>query len=855
MFYIFVLLACWATPLKGLSKEDPVPAYDEILVFLNVQGIGTTQVSAAIVNDTAYLSVTNIFDFLKIKNTPGEYLDSITGFVSSPQAAFTINKKNNSIVYQEKTFILPPNSLIHSATGLYLRSDYFGEIFGLHCRFNFRNLSVILSTSIELPVLREMRLEAMRTNLMQLRGEVTADTTIDRRYNFFKLGMSDWSVINTKDLSNGYLDTRLHLALGGILAGGETNIAFNYRNNFPFREREQFYQWRYVDNNNRLFKQARVGKIFTPSISSIFSPVIGVQITNNPAIYRRSFGTYTLTYHIEAGWTAELYVNNTLVDYSKAEVTGITTFQVPLVYGSSQVKIRFYSPWGEEKISEQNIEVPFNFLPQREFEYTVSAGMVEDSLHSRFSRINGNYGLTGRLTVGGGVEYLSSVRSGTVIPFANASFRVSAKLLVAGEYSYGVRSKLAGTYRTKSDILIEFNYTRYKQRQKAINNTFLEERKATVSFPLRKKNFALFSRLSLYQVILPSTQLTTGKVPGSKYTTAEALISGVVWGINTNLSTYGLFIGKNTPYVYSNLTTTFRLPGKLICSPQLQYEYSKFKIISIKGEVGRYLNTRGYVNIFYENNIKSNFQNTGVGLRYDFSFAMTGLSLVKGNHGRGALVQSASGSLLYDDESKKMMPSNRNSVGRGLITILPYLDINANGKRDAGEPRVQGINVRINGGRIRHNKNDTTITISDLEAYAGYMVTLSESFENIAWHLTNKTVSITVDPNQFKLVEIPVKVIHEVTGSVSNNDQQKRLARVIVSFYHSDFSLAGEAVTEADGTFSYNSLPPGDYFVQVNTTQLEKMKMKTTQRPLRFTIAANKNGDVIDGLDLIVEAK
>jgi hypothetical protein len=56
-------------------------------------------------------------------------------------------------------------------------------------------------------------------------------------------------------------------------------------------------------------------------------------------------------------------MNNSLVDYAKAPTAGFYTFQVPLVYGNSLVKLRFYGPWGEELSREQNIQIPFNFLP------------------------------------------------------------------------------------------------------------------------------------------------------------------------------------------------------------------------------------------------------------------------------------------------------------------------------------------------------------------------------------------------------------------------------------------------------------------------------------------------------------
>src|SRR5665811_2592471 len=101
--------------------------------------------------------------------------------------------------------------------------------------------------------------------------------------------------------------------------------------------------------------------------------------TSAPTTFRRSFGSYTLTDKTEPGWIVELYVNNVLVDYVKADASGFFTFEVPIVYGNTQVKLRYYGPWGEERTREQNIIIPYNFLPHKEFEYTVSAGVVEDS--------------------------------------------------------------------------------------------------------------------------------------------------------------------------------------------------------------------------------------------------------------------------------------------------------------------------------------------------------------------------------------------------------------------------------------------------------------------------------------------
>ncbi|HLX65849.1 MAG TPA: hypothetical protein VKR41_02605, partial [Puia sp.] len=644
-----VLLALSVTR-PGMAGGDPDPPYEEILVLMNVQGIGGVQIPAAINNNVAYLSVSDVLDYLKIKNTVFPGMDSISGFFILQQSAFLIDFSHNRIVFQGRNFALAPNAFIRTETDLYLRSDYFGTVFGLNCKFNFRTLSILLTTSLDLPVIREKREEEIRNNLNRLRGEATADTTIGRSYPLFRLGMADWGIVATQGAQQGLPeqdDNRLYLALGGVLAGGETEVALNYDNNTPFSGNQQFFQWRYVDNDNPGLRQVTAGRIYTPSIASIYSPVIGVQFTNAPTVYRRSFGTYNLTYYSEANWIVELYMNNTLVDYAKAPAAGFYNFKVPLVYGNSLLKLRFYGPWGEELSHEQNIQIPFNFLPKGEFEYTAGAGIVQDSLDSRFSRVSCNYGLGERLTVGSGVEYLSSIVTGKEIPFVNASLRLSSNFLVSGEYALGVRAKAVATYRLPSDLQLELDYIRYTRGQEAINLSYLEERKAIVSFPFRRKKFALFSRFSAYQAILPATELTSA----AKYTTLEGLLSGVFLGVNTNLTTYAWFVPQTAPYFYSNLSMAFRLPGRFILTPQVQYEYAQRRISDFRTEMGKYVNSRGFLNVFYEKNIKSNFTSIGLSMRYDFSFALTSMSATRVG-AAVALVESGSGSLIYDDRTK-----------------------------------------------------------------------------------------------------------------------------------------------------------------------------------------------------------
>lgn len=852
-----ILLTCISA--SAFARQTPDDYY-ETSVFLVVQGIGGREIPANINEETAYLSVTDVFDFLKIRNTLSGGGDTVSGFFITEQAPFLIDKLNHRIQYQDKVYDLLKEDFIGTTTGLFLKSTIFGQVFGLDCKFNFRGLSVNMTTKLELPAIREMRQELMHKNLNRLKGQVKADTTIGHTYRLFQFGMADWSVITTQRSAGGN-DALLNLSLGATLAGGEATVSLNYnkyadqRPPFstdstmyvirPFDQKQQYYRWRYVNNNHPALRQVIAGKIFTQSISSIYDPVVGVQVTNTPTTYRRSFGSYTLSNFTEPGWTVELYVNNELVNYAVADASGFFTFQVPLVYGNSLVKLRFYSPWGEERTREESISVPFNFLPRREFEYTASAGVVEDSVNSRFARVNFNYGAARYLSFGGGIEYLSSVTTGSSMPFVNVSARLAPNLLLSGDYTYNVRGRGILSYRMPSNLQFELDYTRYKRGQKAINFNYLEERKLIVSKSFSGQRFALFSRITLDQIILP----------GTKYTTAEWLMSGALFGVGANLTTYGIFAEASNPYVYSNLSLSFRLPARLTLTPQIQYEYDKSRIISTRCEVGKYMFRHAYMNVTYEQNFKSHFTNVGLSLRYDFSFSQVSFSAWRTDN-LTTLIESARGSLMHNGKTGYTDFNNRSNVGTGGIIVLPFLDLNNNGHRDAGEPKVAGLQLSLNGGRIVMNKKDTTISVTSIEPYSNYFIDMSQNnFENIAWQLKKKTMSVYIEPNQLKLVEIPVSVVGEVSGTVYQEDgsRQTGLGRITVMIYDKRSHLVAHVLSEEDGFFSFIGLASGSYIARVDTVQLQKLGMTVVPTEIPFKINNSVDGDVVDGLKFLLK--
>jgi hypothetical protein len=253
---------------------------------------------------------------------------------------------------------------------------------------------------------------------------------------------------------------------------------------------------------------------------------------------------------------------------------------------------------------------------------------------------------------------------------------------------------------------------------------------------------------------------------------------------------------------------------------------------------------RGYVNFTFEQNYKSNITNVGIGFRYDLDFAQTSMSAWRGS-GVSTIVEAARGGMMYDKHAHYFQMNNRINVGTGGVTLIPFLDMNANGKRDNNEPRVAGVKVNVRYGNVIYSKTDSTIMITQLEPFVNYYVTVdANSLENIAWRLDNQTYSIAIDPNKLKVVAIPVRVVGEADGRVFLDNVPQ--GRVLVLIRDNKGGLVARALTEPDGTFSYIGLAPGTYTASIDQVQLKKLHRRSVPGSIPFTIRALRDGDVVE---------
>lgn len=841
---LLVIFVLTGIPLLSYSQEAENNDFDELSVFLSIPRVGSAEVPAAIKNNEAYLSVIDLFNYLKIKvdYTPG--FDEVTGFIVSPDAQYSILRPQNKIIYQKKEYLLTHEDFIRTESSLYINARVFGDVFGLVMSFNFRSLSISLNTQVELPIIREIRLEQMRKNISQIQSEVNPDTTYWMRRSFIHAGNLDWNVNSNQQL-DGDINTRFNLRAGTQLFGGEANFTLNFDTDNPFDIKQQDYLWRYANNNNKVIRQLSLGRVSSSGKVSLAAPLVGAHITNAPTTYRRSFGTYILSDMTEPGWMVELYVNNILINYMQADASGFFSFEVPLVYGETNVKLQFYGPYGEERSEERVLSIPFNFLPKGTLEYNLTAGITEDSLMAKYARADLNYGFGKSLSAGAGVEFYSALSENKFMPYVKSSLKILPEMLLNAEYVHKVKFESVLSYRIAKNLNIELNYLKYNKNQKAYPTSTLEERRVSLALPIRGKGFSMFARVAAMQLILPNANTFA----------TEMILSAGFRSVSANLSTQARFFSGSNPFIYSALSMAFRLPAGFIITPLTQFNYTSGSFVNAKVSIDKQFSKIGYANLSYEQNFATKTSNIELGMRFELSFARFSVNARKSGKSY-SFSESIGGGVIVDAKNKYIAFRNRGSAGRGGAIIIPFLDINCNGTMDEGENAISGISARVSGGISQFDEKSSTIRVTDLEPYTVYNIEVSaSSTENISWQIPFKVIGVEAEPNKMKRVEIPVFPLGEVSGMVylkQGERPESGLGRMIVDVYSSDGRKIKSLLSEPDGYYSYLGLKPGRYYVSLDSVQLGKLNMNISDISIPFTVQPSYDGDIVGGLDFTV---
>lgn len=850
MLFFFIIISFYAKTTPTEYKEiklDPIVSFDQVPIDVIVKGYLQFEVDAIITGKSlAYVNVEELFKKLGIYVTSENNGTILKGFIENETITYKIDLNTKQITIGN-TIVKSENGIAYKLGAIYVETSILNEAFNMELIFNFRSLSIKLEANFELPSVKLARLEKIRKNIKRLQSndEDTFDKIIGRDYHLFKGGAIDWAVSSFQ--TKGFKpNNRFYLGLGSELFYGEARVSINYLDRRKFDRRQLYYNWRWINNDNNIVKQVQLGKISTQTISFLRAPVVGARINNSPNTIRKAKGTYTISDYSEPNWTVELYINDALVDYTSTDASGFYLFNVPVVYGYTTLTLKFYGPLGEERIEEKIINTPYTFMPSGVLEYNIAGGVLEDDAGSSFARSEVNYGINKSITIGTGIEYLTSIPEHPYIPFANLAIQPFSKMILNFKYAHNVSFKSTLNYYFGRSAFLEFDFNKYKKGQQATIELMNEERKMRLSLPFRFKKISGNTKLTFNQFIYDAFN----------FNQIDALISTRYRNNSLNMSLASNWINNQNPFITSSLVFSRRFNNGFIIRPTIQYNISDNSLMRIRAEIEKRANRITYA-ASVEKNIQFSTNIFNFSIRYDFSFSRTSFSSFYNNN-QLALQENMQGSLAFGAGNGRVNTAYNSAMGKGGIICHPFLDLNQNDKKDIGEPRVFVKNVRISGGKIKSFEKDSIIRISDLNSFIKYKLTFDDGeLENIGWKFKYKTYQVLVDPHQFKKIEIPVLVFGEVTGMIYEKieSQNNGLGRITIQIFDESGKLVAKTKSEHDGYYSYLGLKPGEYTLQIDEEQLKRIGYKVDKKPLKVTINPSMKGDFVENLNFILSEK
>ncbi|MBK5194347.1 MAG: carboxypeptidase regulatory-like domain-containing protein, partial [Flavobacteriaceae bacterium] len=331
---------------------------------------------------------------------------------------------------------------------------------------------------------------------------------------------------------------------------------------------------------------------------------------------------------------------------------------------------------------------------------------------------------------------------------------------------------------------------------------------------------------------------------------AEWLISGNVFRFKLNLTTTAFFNAFSDAFISSRISTSVKLPHGIVFVPQLTYEYSGNGLTSVQGQLKKQLFEKAHLQVSYLRNFNYDQFYLQLGFTYELPFSRVGL-FSSTNKNQTSFSQSATGSLTFDPRASYLKFNNTPDLGRGDLKFQPFLDLNGNQKRDKNEPLVEGLSIRNIGGGIREKAKDGTIIFSGLEPYIMHHFILNTTNLNrISWRVEKETYNISVNPNQLKLIEIPVSVVGEVAGFIY--DSKNGIGGIKINIFNEKEELVVSILSESDGYFSFLGLKSGGYSAKIDSLQLQKLQMWTEHANSTFVIDNGTDGVIVDNIEFVL---
>ena len=830
-----VMAALHAMP-SPVVQDTAAPPAEQVVIELRIGRITGSTVQAYRVGSELLLPLSQFFQLAEIRHriTPEGRLEAV---VDPGNVRIVIDPQRDSMEYGDRRVRLPRDffRVESNPPELYLGSERLSDLLGIMVVVDWSDLSATVVDADSLPVAHRLRREAAREAYLRGSDGVRPDVLIGLQHPSWDGVVADYSLFAPfDDLVAG---SRYGFGLGADVGGGSLEVLGQSVGPAELGQVHIDASWTGVWRENRWVKQLRVGDV--SSTGPRGRALEGAAITNAPFVRPSLVGALRYAGRLEPGWSVEAYRGGELVAYDSADPSGGFSIDLPVRYGENPVDFVAYGPFGEIREFNRTYRVQNELLPVGRFEYGLSGGRCPQPsfICTATGNLDLRYGATRRWTVQGGVEqFWRDSLADRTHPYATVAGNPSNDWAISGELVGHALARGALTYEPSVDLRLESEYVHFAHDSTSVFVVPGMRAQLTLTGFLRPRTTGGFFFFDgrFEHISTDAGGMTRARVGASIQTNTVRLLPYLRTEYGKALAANQEFAGLATFIMPPGSWGVFASQTLLRTTVEVEREsglasWSAFASHPVASGMrleigGAWLRGQG---VTYSLTLTSYFS----ALR-----AVTSLLAPPGQPVGGT--QFVQGSVLWDRRRERLGVAPGPSLERSGLSGYVFLDQNANGIRDLGEPAVRNARILV-GSLSAQTDSNGAYHVWDLVPFEPVLVSLdSLSLESPLLVPMFARTSIVPGPNRFRSLDIPVVAAGIIEGRVVRND--RGVGGVTLILIEQRTRTRRTLVTFNDGAFYLMGVKPGDYELLVAPQVLDALA--SDAEPLRFSLTPTPNG-------------
>jgi hypothetical protein len=609
-------------------------------------------------------------------------------------------------------------------------------------------------------------------------------------------------------------------------------------------------------------REVTVGDVFYPGLDLIASPSSGpgLTVSNFPLQLQTQFDRQSFRGDLPPGWEAELYRGDELLAFAQSRADGLYEFlDVPLLFGLNLFRVELYGPQGQHRSEARRFNVGDTLTPKGRVYYRLAGnqpsyhllgtGPVDLRARSSFDL---SAGLTNNLSASVSLAAVDLADRRHL--YGKAALSAFWGFLFAHVDFAADRGGGSAWTATVQSRLGSFGL----QAQYAQLNEFVSERFLSSALsPLRSRTMIRLDTaipetwlpripilLEVRQDRLESGQQIselTGRV--SAFRRGFAIANQASWSFSSGggsasppAASGQLLVSKFLQELALRGVIDYGVEPKAeVSSVALTAERRLARGLLVSGGISRAMGTGQTRFLAGVSKLEGAF---GLGVTADYS----GLN----GFGASVLLSVSAG---RDSRNGTWHQQARPLAGSGAVSGRAFLDTNGNGQLDAGEKTMAGAGFLLNGaGQLARTNDLGEAFLPDFAPYQDVDVALATStLEDPFWKPAHDGVRILPRPGKVAIIDFPVLVTGEITGTVylRRDGKDREASGVELELLDRKGAIVKKVSTAYDGFYDITEIRPGGYTLSVTAEHVVRLRVVAPSREVEI----GPNGTVLDGVN------